>query len=298
MIQLVTNFFSTFTHFIILVLPYFILGAVLSALLQSYLKTSVITNYINKGLGPIINACLLGAILPGCACTTMPMIEGLKSKVKSLGTISSFLMASPLLSPQTIILTYGLLGLKFTLGRILFALFGSITFGFICQQLQNKNVAGFHGNYLSHNHDHDHGSCTHTKHEHTSPFFKNLWKIFNRLGKYFFIGMILATLLTILIPNEAIPTYIGSAGLLSFLLALLIGIPLYVHEGEEILVTLSLITLGLDNGPAMTFLLGSIGTCIPTVIMAREVIGKNPSLLYVAFWLSFALIAGLIFQFI
>ena len=67
MIQLVTNFFSTFTHFVILVLPYFILGAVLSALLQSYLKTSVITNYINKGLGPIINACLLGAILPGCA---------------------------------------------------------------------------------------------------------------------------------------------------------------------------------------------------------------------------------------
>ena len=80
--------------------------------------TLFIIKYLNKGLGPIINASFLGAALPGCACSTMPIAKGLKLSGGSLGTVTSFIMASPLLAPQTIILTYGLLGMKFAVGRV------------------------------------------------------------------------------------------------------------------------------------------------------------------------------------
>ena len=115
------------------------------------------------------------------------------------------------------------------------------------------------------------------------------------LIKYFIVGLIIASLLATFIPKELIPQYVGSSGL-AFFLALIIGIPLYVCEGEEIPVTLSLITLGLGQGPAMTFLLGAVGTCIPTLMMAKKIIGKNAMLVYLSYWFIFALSAGLIFQ--
>ncbi len=50
-------------------------------------------------------ASLLGMLMPGCACATMPMAEGLRRKGADLGTVTSFLLASPLASPQTLVLT-------------------------------------------------------------------------------------------------------------------------------------------------------------------------------------------------
>ena len=249
--------------------------------------------YLKKGLGPIINASLLGALIPGCACATMPMAEGLKSRSQSLGTVCAFIMASPLLAPHTIILTYGLLGTKFTIGRIAFALVGSITFGFLCHWLQCYKVAGFQ---FKNNPIDD--TCCQASNPKNDSFFLSFWTITKELGAYFLLGITIASLLSTFIPEEAIPRYIGSSGFLAFFLALIIGIPLYVCEGEEIPITLSLVTLGLGQGPAMTFLLGSVGTCLPTFIMAQKTIGKKAMLLYAAYWFPFALFSGLVFHYL
>ena len=289
-------FLNEFVSLTLTVFPYFLVGVGSGALIEAYVKTDWLIKYLNKGFGSVVNGSVLGAILPGCACATVPMAEALKAKGSNLGTVTSFIMSSPLLAPQTLVLTYGLLGIKFTIGRLVFALTGSITFGFICNWLQNKNVSGFQP-------DRHKMGCSSEKCEcddeaEKITFFKSFWNITKELGKYFLLGMVIASLLSTFIPEEAIPKYVGSSGILAFFLALIIGIPLYVCEGEEIPITLSLITLGLGQGPAMTFLLGSVGTCIPTFIMSQKVIGKKPMFLYIAYWFAFALSAGVIFQFL
>lgn len=295
MISFATSFVDEFIHLTITVFPYFLIGVASGAFIEAYVKTDSLMKILNKGLGSVVNASILGAILPGCACATIPMAEGLKSKGSNLGTVASFIMSSPLLAPQTLILTYGLLGLKFTIGRLVFALIGSISFGFICNWLQNKKMAGFQ--LKSHKMSCSSGKCGCDDVAKKITFLSSFWNITKELGKYFLIGMVIASLLSTLIPEELIPQYIGSSGFLAFFLALIIGIPLYVCEGEEIPITLSLMTLGLGQGPAMTFLLASVGTCIPTFIMAQKVIGKKPMLLYVAYWFAFALMSGVLFQY-
>ena len=305
MLDLIFEFIKTFNYYIMMILPFFILGAVFSAVIQSFFKKSTLSKYINKGFGSVINASFLGAVLPGCACVTMPIVEGMKKKINNIGAATSFVMASPLLSPQTIILTYGLLGMKFTVGRIFFSLVGSIFFGFICQTFQKRKIRGFefesventhcHNHNHNHNHEDHHQKCNHKTKEEDSVFYV-FSKIIKRLWKFFLIGLFIATLLTVLIPKEVIPQYIGSSGFLAFFLALIIGIPLYVHEGEEIPIILSFTALGLGQGPSMTFLLGSVGTCIPTLIMAKQVIGRLPTILYAIYWIVFAFGSGLIFQ--
>ena len=99
-----------------------------------------------------------------------------------------------------------------------------------------------------------------------------------------------------LIPESLIPEYVGSSGIYAYGSAVLFGIPFYVCEGEEIPITLALLKLGLGPGPSFSFLLGAVGTCIPTMIMAQKIIGKRPTLFYIIFWILFAILSGVLFQ--
>ena len=109
--------------------------------------------------------------------------------------------------------------------------------------------------------------------------------------------MLIAAALVTLVPEDAVPRLLGSsAGVWAYALAVVVGIPLYVCEGEEVPLTLGLLAVGLGTGPALTFMLGSVGTCIPTVLMAQKVIGKRTTVFYIFFWFVFVVISGVVFQ--
>ena len=294
-----THIFHTFWHLIIEVTPYFFLGIGFSALLEVYIKTDFLYKLLDQGNKSVVYTTLLGAILPGCACATIPMAESIKSKGGNLGTLTSFIMVSPLLGPHTIILTYGLLGSDFTIARVLFSIIGAITLGLLTNVLANKKKSGFnhpqpHNNAIKNN------TCCHTEkqdnHHHNPRFLHHFFHLTKKLGPYFLVGISIASLLTALMPPTLIPKYVGSSGSLAYGLALIGGIPMYVCEAEEIPITLSLLSVGLGPGPALTFMLGAVGTCIPTMLMAQKIIGKKPTLLYVGCWFIFALSAGLLFD--
>jgi uncharacterized membrane protein YraQ (UPF0718 family) len=188
-----------------------------------------------------------------------------------------------------------MLGWKFTLARVIFSLTGAILLGIIFNHLEKRKAKGFvNQNMLSKDAC---ALCPDTcEIEEKKNFFRSFFTILKSLGKYFLLGMFIASLLTVLIPEDAIPKYIGSSGAFAYLVAILVGMPLYVCEGEEIPITLALLKLGLGAGPSFAFLLGSVGTCIPTMIMAQKIIGKRPTLFYIVFWIIFTLSSGLIFS--
>lgn len=277
------------------VAPYFILGSAFGALLKTYLKPDFAFKYLNRGTSSVINAGILGAVLPGCACTTMPMAEGLKEKGANLGTVATFIMVSPLLSPQTVVLTYALLGWKFTAARIIFSLTGAIILGIVFNYFVKIKANGFIVPVESL--DDKCQSCPPGCEAEKVSFWKAFAGISKELSKYFVLGMFIASLLTVLIPEEAIPRYIGSSGVFAYAAAVLVGIPVYICEGQEIPITSALLKLGLGEGPAFSFLLGSVGTCIPTMLMALKIIGRKPVIFYILYWFIFAIGSGLIFSF-
>jgi uncharacterized membrane protein YraQ (UPF0718 family) len=60
--------------------------------------------------------------------------------------------------------------------------------------------------------------------------------------------------------------------------------------------TVGLLAAGLGPGPSLTFLLGSVGTCVPTLLMARGIIGERATAFYLAFWIVFAISVGATYQ--
>jgi uncharacterized protein len=125
----------------------------------------------------------------------------------------------------------------------------------------------------------------------------NLWQIARRVSPYFVIGMALAAPVLTLLPKDAIPNALGGAGgVWVYLLAAVAGAPLYVCQGEEVPLTYALVATGVAPGPALTFLLGAVGMCLPSVVMSRGVLAPRVTYVYVAFWTAFAILSGVIFQ--
>jgi uncharacterized membrane protein YraQ (UPF0718 family) len=288
-------FANEFIKLTLEVLPYFLGGAALGAALDVYVKPEFALKHLRGGWLSMVKASVLGMVMPGCSCATMPMAEGLRRKGADLGTVTSFLLASPLASPQTLVLTWVLLGWKFAAARTLAGLVGGVLIGTIFLRLER--IRGFLDIPAPAAEKKCHSGCG-CGGEEEAP--KKFWPVFldilKELGKYFALGMAIASLLVVLLPPGFITRYVGSSGPLAYLAAALAGVPLYVCEGEEIPLTLSLMKLGLGPGPAFTFLLGSVGTCIPTMIMSQRLIGRRGLLVYAGYWLLFALGAGLLFS--
>ena len=62
------------------VLPYFLGGAAFGAALDVYLKPEFALKHLRGGWLSMAKAAVLGMIMPGCSCATMPMAEGLRRK--------------------------------------------------------------------------------------------------------------------------------------------------------------------------------------------------------------------------
>jgi uncharacterized membrane protein YraQ (UPF0718 family) len=95
------------------------------------------------------------------------------------------------------------------------------------------------------------------------------------------------------VPEQTVDQYMHG-GLGAYVAAALAGIPLYVCEGAEVPLTFGLLKMGVGPGPAFTFMLGAVGTCIPTIAMAPRIIGIPATYLYVVAWLVLAIGAGMV----
>jgi uncharacterized protein len=312
---------SEFVTLTLEVLPFFVIGAVTGAALQAFVPTRWVERVFGgRGQRSLYAAGAAGAVLPGCACATMPMAAGLKSGSSArLGTVAAFIFVSPLLSPVTVALTWGMLGWRMTAARVAASLLGSVLLGLAVNRFEPwfraglgdrspaappvgaasccgpaagcapSNAAPCHSDALV--------GDPRTAPGERSRFWSALRGILRSVTPYFLLGMLIAAGLSALLPEAAIPRFLGgSSGVWAYLLAAVVGVPLYVCEGEEVPITYALLAGGLGAGPALTFLLGSVGTCVPTILMSRSVIGRRATTFYTAFWLVFVVAAGLAFQ--
>ena len=131
--SIVYSVIATLVRLLIEVLPFFAVGAVTGALVQTYTSPRIGERLFGgSGLRPLLAAVTAGAVLPGCACTTMPMARGLRGAgVARLGTVAAFILVSPLLSPITVALTWGVLGWQMTVARVVASFVGALILGAI-----------------------------------------------------------------------------------------------------------------------------------------------------------------------
>ena len=120
--------------------------------------------------------------------------------------------------------------------------------------------------------------------------FKDLW---NDIAAWFLFGLLLAGLITVLIPDDIFSRYLGS-GLPAMLLMLAIGIPLYICASASTPIAAALILKGVSPGAALVFLLAGPATNLASLTVLIGTLGKRATTIYLSSIAVCSVIFGLL----
>jgi uncharacterized membrane protein YraQ (UPF0718 family) len=108
--------------------------------------------------------------------------------------------------------------------------------------------------------------------------FKDLW---NDIAAWFLFGLLLAGIITVLIPDDIFSRYLGS-GLPAMLLMLAVGIPLYICATASTPIAAALILKGVSPGAALVFLLAGPATNLASLTVLVGTLGKRAATIYLS----------------
>jgi len=287
---MIGSFLREFGTLLATVIPYFAVGLLAAVALRRRLAARRWVGRWSRGARGVYAATAAGALLPGCCMAAVPMATALKVAGASRGVVAAFLLTSPLMSPQAFLLTWGVLGWRMALARLLstFTLLPLVGLGIEARERRlgaGARAAMGAGKSLA----------VLPSHEPVS-FWRESLDLALDYGRWILVGLLVAALLSVLVPADFIPRTVGSSGPLAYLLAAAVGIPAYICEGEEVPLAYGMLRLGLGPGPALTFLLGAVGTCVPTLIVSARLIGRRTTVAVAGAWFAFSILAGVTYQ--
>ena len=307
----------TFLHLLVESVPLFLLGAIIGAALEAWLKPEWVTRWIGGGHRSVAAAAVAGAVLPGCAMSTMPLAQSLRSRGAAVGTLTAFIMIAPILSPHTIMLTATLVSLPMAIARVVLSLGVSLALGAFLNAMQRRGGWQWGGSSTA---ELNVTACCSTvggadalpstvagddccSTDHNELANASSWKRFlaqllanlRTLTPYLLGGLLAAALVSALVPAETLQTYLRG-GWTAYLFAAVAAFPVYVCDGGEIPLTRALLEMGVGPGPAFCFMLASVGTCLPTIAMATRIVGVAATVVYLVAWLILAVGGGVLME--
>jgi uncharacterized membrane protein YraQ (UPF0718 family) len=233
----------------------------------------------------------------------LPAAVSLQKQGASNGATTAFLISTPESGVDSISITYALLDPIMTVARPVVA-FVTATAAGIAENLFSLKTAGpTITPDLSCPIDDccDGSNCSPEEHRRHHAFGEKLkagckfalTDLWGDLAGWFFIGLILAGLITVLIPDDIFRKYLG-AGLPAMLLMLAVGIPLYICATASTPIAAALILKGVSPGAALVFLLVGPATNVASLTVLTGILGKRATAIYLTTIAASAVLFGLL----
>jgi hypothetical protein len=112
------------------------------------------------------------------------------------------------------------------------------------------------------------------------------------IGKWFLLGIILAGIITYMIPDSLFESYLNN-NFTAMLVMLVAGIPMYVCATASTPIAAALVLKGLNPGAALVFLLAGPATNIASISMISGLFGKKSLLIYLSSIAICSIVLGL-----
>jgi uncharacterized membrane protein YraQ (UPF0718 family) len=219
----------------------------------------------------------------------LPAAASIKKQGANNGATAAFLISTPESGVDSMALTYALLDPIMTVARPISAFISATLAGWW------ENLVGGEGNRILSTPDLScpvDGCCdgidcdpmTHRTHHSLwekiaaglAYAFGDLWR---DLAGWFLLGILLAGLISVLVPPGVMGRYLGG-GLPAMLLMLAAGIPLYICATASTPIAAALILKGVSPGAALVFLLTGPATNMASLTVLFGVLGKRTTAIY------------------
>lgn len=248
----------------------------------------------NNSLGAIVKSTVSGMLLPICSCGVIPLGLSLYYSGAYLGPVLAFMVATPIINPAAVILSFGLLGpqigtIYLVAGFLVPVLIGMLgnRFGGTELQLPGAGTTPTLNRMPSGNQP--------TLGERLRTGI--IWG-FSDMGmavsKYVIPGMLLAGFVMVITPQEFIQDYLGNPGMVSLGGIAVIGAIMYVCAVGHIPFIAAILATGAAPGVAITFLMAGAATNLPELISMYKLIGKRTAIIYSVSLVFFAFVTGYI----
>ncbi len=284
---------------------YILSGLLVGGLLKVFLSPAFVASHLGRGkFMPVFKAALFGIPIPLCSCGVLPAAASLKKQGANNGATTAFLISTPESGVDSIAITYALLDPIMTLARPIAAFITALTAG-ILENIYNTQSEEKWTRVVDKSCPVD-GCCdgeecppkTHAAHHNLG---EKIWigfkfavtDLWGDLAGWFFAGLLMAGLITTLVPQEFMAAHLGG-GLPAMLMMLGIGIPMYICATASTPIAAALIIKGVSPGAALVFLLVGPATNITSLSVLFGILGKRATFLYLATVSFFAVISGLI----
>jgi len=275
-------------------LPYILVGILLAELL----KYTPWTKYVQKAVSrspkaSIIIASVIGIISPLCTYGTIPIVIDLYKNKVPLAPLLTFLSASSLINPQLFLMTWGGLGLEFSLLRISGVVIFTLILGYAVVFLE-KNILKKTDETINKKFKRKQSTEKQWKDFNLKEFSMGFYNNFIFIGLYVIIGILLSVIVETFIPLSLIFEMTEGVGWVNVIAASILGIPLYACGGATIPLISVLLENGVSFGAAMGFLIVGPGTRITPLLALGSFLSKRTLLYYCCSLILFSILFGLL----
>ncbi|MBA3044665.1 MAG: permease [Candidatus Thermoplasmatota archaeon] len=274
------------------ILPWFIWGCVLAGFMVKYMGIGKI-----KLPKSMLGAGAMASLLPICSCAAVPLAHGmLMGKQMRVRTVITFLIVVPVLSPIVIILAFARIGWEYIVIEVISVFALAMIAGIFIERfvgVKEPDACG-KGCYTC-----EGCKSSNMLKSHSSALLAS-WDQFMYLMKYIFLGLIIGAALSVYIDAETISHIFGSQGDLwgsipGLFLIVLMGIPLFICSGEDVLILAPLLASGaLPLGHAIAFAITGNAICITSIPVLIATFGKKVTALLLFFFFVGSIIIGFI----
>nr|MBK5235946.1 permease [Clostridium sp.] len=132
--RIINDFATIFLSIIFEGIPFILIGALTSSIIQIFVSEDAIAKIIpkNKFVGVLI-ASLVGLVFPVCECAIVPITRRLLKKGVPLNIAVTFMLSVPIMNPVVLLSThYAFMGMPYmVIARAMFGMIGAITIGIL-----------------------------------------------------------------------------------------------------------------------------------------------------------------------
>lgn len=296
------DYVQSFWHLLCEMAPYLLLGFFIAGLLQAFVPRSMFSRHLASGdWKSVVKAALFGIPLPLCSCGVIPTTAALRREGASKGAATSFLIATPQTGVDSIMATYSVLGPAFAVIRPVVALLTSIFGGILVNKLDGgpESNGSATADAMASAECKD-GCCHGHEHTHKDSFMGRIKsaldygfvEMLQDVGKWLFIGLLIAALITVAVPAQFFELFSGNT-LLSMVLVLLAAIPMYLCATGSIPIAVSLMLKGLSPGTALVLLMAGPASNAASILVVRKIMGRKTLVIYLASIIIGSVLCGL-----
>ena len=268
---------------------YWVLGMALGSAVSVFAKERIhglFRSLHGKRLGVlgVFIASALGIASPLCMYGTIPLAASFSESGMEDDWLAAFMMSSILLNPQLILYSMALGPAALTIRVVSSFLCGTAAGLLIRWFYREKGFFSFDGFSAPASRD-------------TDPhilmrFLKNLGRNVKATGPMFLLGVALSALFQRYVPADVVSGLFGENEGFGVLMAATIGVPLYACGGGTIPLLQAWLVDGMSMGSAAAFMITGPATKITNLGAVKIVLGAKRFILYWAFTILFALVAG------